>query len=401
VTFTDLGIEPRFAAALAAKGIREATAIQERIIPLLLQAGDSPRPLFFSSPTGTGKTFAYLLPLLQRISQAPVSGGPRLLILAPTLELCAQIKRSLDLFEPERSALLIGSAPLSRQIDGLKKKKPDYIVGNPARILQLAGMKKLRIGGAAFIVLDEGDRLADRELFDDTAAVLAAAAAGGNTPALMACSATAPRAGSRFFSLSACFPPVQAAEAAAGGEKPEHSAAWELIAAGGGVPENIAHWAFFAEERKKISVLRSLLAAAKPKKALVFAADGGRCGNIVSQLQYHHLAAGGIWGGMDKKARKAAIDNFRSGALSILAASDLACRGLDIEGITHVVALDTGDDEGAYLHRCGRTGRAGRRGIMITIGDADDLHRLQKIEKKLKIAVYPKELRGGKIAAPN
>jgi superfamily II DNA/RNA helicase len=120
-------------------------------------------------------------------------------------------------------------------------------------------------------------------------------------------------------------------------------------------------------------------------------------GNIVSQLQFHHLAAGGISGDMDKKARKGALDNFRKGGISILAATDLACRGLDMEGISHIIALDVPDSEEAYLHRSGRTGRAGKQGIMVSIGNEAEMRRLAGIEKKLRITVYPKELYGGRI----
>jgi superfamily II DNA/RNA helicase len=163
---------------------------------------------------------------------------------------------------------------------------------------------------------------------------------------------------------------------------------------------NIEHWAFFAEDRKKPDLLKSFLAAARPKKALVFSSRGGELGRIVSRLQYHHIAAGGIQGDMDKRARKAAIDGFRKGSIAVLVASDLACRGLDIEGISHVISLDTGDNAEAYLHRAGRTGRAGRRGIMVSIGNEEELRRLERIEKKLKITVYPKELYGGRIIRP-
>ncbi|MDR1390026.1 MAG: DEAD/DEAH box helicase [Treponema sp.] len=389
MTFTDLGIEARFLLPLDKKGIAAASEIQCLVIPKLLAPGPD-APLFFSSPTGTGKTLAYALPLVQRLlsrtklnpatQSRPNAKYPKLLVLAPTLELCAQIKKEFDLVAEGKSVLLSGSSALSRQIETIKKKKPLCIVGNPARILQLLALKKLNLAALEFIVLDEGDRLADRELFEDTAAILKTAFASA-PPVIIACSATKPREGSRFFSL------VKTAD-------------WEFARAGGTVPDTIEHWAFFTESRKKNAALRSFLAAAKPKKALVFVMSAGRCGTLVSILQHHHIAAAGLWSGMDKKARKAALDDFRAGRVAVLAASDLACRGLDIDGITHVIALETGESADSYLHRCGRTGRAGRRGIMATIGDEEDLRNLQKIEKKLGIAVYPKELRGGRVVSP-
>jgi superfamily II DNA/RNA helicase len=163
----------------------------------------------------------------------------------------------------------------------------------------------------------------------------------------------------------------------------------------------IEHWAFFGEERRKIPLLRSILAAAKPEKTLVFTGRGGQLGNIVSQLRYHHLSAGGIGGDMDKKGRKEAMDAFRRGKLKILVATDLACRGLDVEGISHVIALDIPRSDETYLHRAGRTGRAGKRGIMASIGAEEELRNLARIEKKLGIIVYPREVYGGRILAPD
>jgi superfamily II DNA/RNA helicase len=162
----------------------------------------------------------------------------------------------------------------------------------------------------------------------------------------------------------------------------------------------IDHWAIFSEGRRKIRTLRSFISAAAPGKALVFTSRPGDAGNIVAQLQFHKIAAAGLYGDLDKTKRRAALDDFRAGRVRVLVSSDLAARGLDIPEVTHVIALDVPSSGEAYLHRAGRTGRAGRRGIMVTIGDAEELPRLAAIEKRLGIAVYPKELYGGKIMAP-
>jgi superfamily II DNA/RNA helicase len=168
--------------------------------------------------------------------------------------------------------------------------------------------------------------------------------------------------------------------------------------------DKIEHWAFFCEERDKIGLLRSFLAAVHSRKAtlrvLVFTGRGAQVGNIVSKLQYHGIPALGLYGDMDKKARKQAMDDFRRGRAPVLVASDLAARGLDIPDISHIIALDTADDPDAYIHRAGRTARAGKRGIMATFGDEGEMRRLAKLEKKLGIVVYPKELYGGKVCAP-
>ncbi|MDR2701615.1 MAG: DEAD/DEAH box helicase [Spirochaetaceae bacterium] len=423
MNFSALRVAPHFLKILSRRGITKPTEIQRLVIPRLL-AGEN---LLFQAPTGTGKTFAYLLPLFQRLFADPagIQGKVRLLICAPTLELCSQIKGEVDFLLSERpadgvdaaatalaatasaavatgtaprAALLIGSADIKRQIEMLKKEKPAVVVGNSARLLQLARMGRLRLDGVRAVVLDEGDRLAANELREETEALLRFVPTGDRQTT--ACSATL-SAKSRER-LSSLFGPSIAVGSAITSDSAITSGSVPAVAFIQAEEKitSIEHWAFFAENRKKISCLRSLLAAAKPKKALVFTARGADAGNILSQLQYHHFAAGGIWGDMEKRVRKAAMDGFRQGNLSVLVASDLACRGLDIAGISHVIALDVPDDPELYLHRSGRTGRTGKRGIMASIGNEEELRRLQKIEKKLGITVYPKELYGGRVLAP-
>jgi superfamily II DNA/RNA helicase len=165
----------------------------------------------------------------------------------------------------------------------------------------------------------------------------------------------------------------------------------------------IEHWAIFSGERQKADTLRSLIAAlGKEKnkgafKALIFTARGERVADLAALLRHRKLAAAGLWGGMEKKARKAAIDGFRAGSIRFLVTSDLAARGLDINGVDYVITLDTGENPGAYIHRAGRTARAGKHGVMISVGAEADLRCLSKLEKKLAIAVYPKELYEGRV----
>jgi superfamily II DNA/RNA helicase len=393
--FAELGVSPHFIEKLRVRNIVKPTEIQKRVIPLLT----SGKNLIFRSATGTGKTFAYLLPLLQRLSAGEAAGesgsggnggsgkggGPLILICAPTLELCSQIKKEADFLlkgqePPVKVNLLIGSANLDRQIGALKKDRPRVIVGNPSRLLLLVRMKKLKLGSIGALVLDEGDRLFAEELAADTRELLGFINRDRQTAA---CSATiSPK--NRDLLLPFMGEGVLFEEA--GDEEVLRS--------------RIEHWAFFSEGRRKIQSLRSLLGAVKPKKALVFSGGGGQPGNIVSQLQYHRVPSAGLYGDMDKKNRKDAVDGFRSGKITVLVSSDLAARGLDIPGITHVIALDVPAEAGPYVHRAGRTGRAGRRGIMITIGDEEEMRRLARLEKKLGITIYPKVLYRGQVCVP-
>ena len=384
--FAALGIGPFFAAKLARRDIREPTDIQRQVIPPLL-AG---RSVLFQSATGTGKSFAYLLPLLQSLLESETGGsgprGPALVIAAPTYELCSQIKAEADFLlegSPLKTALLIGSVSAARQIESLKKTRPAVAAGNPARLLMLVRMGKLKLDHLRYLVLDEGDRLTADELLAATREFAVLAKSRREDMRTAACSATIGRK-SRDRLL-----PLMGKDCLA------------VETGGGDLYRNyIEHWAIFSEGRRKIRTLRSFIGAADPGKALVFTGRPGDAGNIVAQLQFHKIAAAGLYGDLDKKKRRAALNDFRAGRVRVLVSSDLAARGLDIPEVTHVIALDVPADGEAYIHRAGRTGRAGRRGIMVTIGDAEELPRLAAIEKRLGITVYPKELYGGKIGPP-
>jgi superfamily II DNA/RNA helicase len=281
-------------------------------------------------------------------------------------------------------------------------------------------MGKLRFGGLRFLVLDEGDRLLSDDLYKTAAELAALIHRRKPSPAERPADAGDSSAGeagagdSSAGEAGAGVPPGLCAVACSAtlsaashdrllpllGKKPGEFAVVETGEAEI-LRERITHWAFFSEGRRKLQTLRSLLAALKPKKALIISGRGGEPGKAAAQLQYHHIHAVPLFGDMDGKSRKAAIDGFRSGRIPVLVSSDLAARGLDIPGITHVIVLDVPEDGEVYIHRAGRTGRAGKRGIMITIGDAAEMQRLVRLEKKLGITVYPRELYGGKVCAPD
>jgi superfamily II DNA/RNA helicase len=385
-TFAELGIAPVYIERLAEKSISRPSAVQCLAIPPLLEG----KSIMFRSATGTGKTFAYLLPALQRIiedrEQADLSGakayaGPALAVCAPTLELCSQIKTEIEfLCAGKHGVTLLGaSVNITRQIESLRKAKPLAVAGSPGRLLLLAKMGKLKLGGLRFLIFDEADRLTAAECREETAAFAQTAAAKSANLITAACSATVSvKTGEYLRPLLENAPLL---------ETDEH----EILR------ERIEHWAIFSEGRKKTQTLVSLLAAAKPKKVLVFSNRVYDAGKLVAALQHRKINAAGLYSGMDKKERKAAIDRFRSGKAAVLVASDLAARGLDIPGISHVVALDVSEVRDSYIHRAGRTGRAGKRGIMISIGDEVEMRRLAALEKKLGITVHPKELYQGRI----
>ena len=395
MNFSDLGVEPFFSGKLAKRSINSPTAVQCLVIPPLAEG----KNIIFRSATGTGKTFAYLLPALQRIlpggtEKKTAIQGPALVVCAPTLELCSQIKNELDFLLPPgvSSSLLIGSVNLNRQIESLKKNRPVAVVGNPGRLLLLAKAGKLQFNNLQFFIFDEADRLTADDCREETKSLIRyinnevqfrlKRSPSENPLTIAACSATV------SIKLRESLCPLL--ENALFVETDEQEILREMI----------EHWAIFSEGRRKTQTLRSFLAAAKPRKVLIFTGRSFDVGKIVASLQHHHIGAAGLFSGRDKKDRKEAVEHFRSGKASVLVSSDLAARGLDIPGISHVVALDVPENKETYIHRAGRTGRAGRKGIMVSIGDEVEMHRLATLEKKLGIIVRPRELYGGRVGDP-
>ncbi|MBQ7158708.1 MAG: DEAD/DEAH box helicase [Treponema sp.] len=383
LTFAQLQISQDIATKLSEHEISEPTAVQAQAIPVISQ-GTS---VVFQSETGTGKTLAYLLPLVQKIRQ---SENPkkevRLVILAPTYELASQIKMQVPLFSDTKAALLIGGSPIKRQLE-LLKEKPEIVIGGPARLLELYHLKKLKLDGAFAVVLDEVDRLLSPELRDETVEMIKLVGANQTTKEsaqLVACSATiTPNT-------------VKILSDAKNGEKIDTL----FLPPEDVLRKRITHMAIFAEQRDKIETLRKLLTAEKPAKALIFTSRVDQVANITSKLQYHHFDCAGLHAKTDKQERKVAIDRFRSGKCPILVTSDLASRGLDIPNITYIIQMDFPSNEDFFIHRAGRTARAGKTGTNIVIGDEYEMRKYAALEKKLGFVVYPKVLYHGKLMNP-
>ncbi|WP_288620962.1 DEAD/DEAH box helicase [uncultured Treponema sp.] len=385
-TFSDLGITKELTDALALAGITEPTAVQREVIPLIA----AKKNIMFQSETGTGKTLAYLLPLIQRLeTEENPSKAVKILIASPTYELAAQIKVQIQAVSKIKCALCIGGAPIARQIDMLKEK-PQIVIGGAARLLELIHLKKLKADSTEVLVLDEADRLLSPELRDSTEGLLERLPANVE---LIGNSATVSDYTRKILQ--------KARDGITGGKYSEEDAI-KLIT----LPledvlrKRIEHWAIFAERRDKIDTLRSFINAEKPQKLIVFTARTDQIENIVSKLAYRKIDCAGLSGKTDKKNRKAAIDRFRSGKLPVLVTTDLASRGLDIPGITHVVQMDLPETTDFFIHRAGRTGRAGNTGINCVIGDEREMENYARLEKKIHIKVYPKILYGGKLLAP-
>lgn len=355
---------------LKSLNITTPTSVQQNVIPTILEN----KNVIFQSETGTGKTFTYLLPIIKRIYETSTNEGIKAIICAPTFELASQIKQAAMSVTSLKTALFIGGTPIKRQIESLKEK-PQIIVGTTARLLELIKLKKIKTNNLFTIVFDESDRLIKKETIEDVYDLLKVIP---QTTQIIACSATIDEKTKKVFTGEVILMPQEDV-----------------------LKKNITHWAIYAEQRSKIDTLRKVILAEKPEKALIFTSRADQVENIYSKLTYKNIDCVALHAKADKQKRKSAIDKFKSGKIKYLITSDLAARGLDIPGISHVIQMDLPSDNDFFVHRAGRTARAGKKGINLVIGDEYEMNKYALLEKKLGIIVYPKEIYNGKITEPS
>ncbi|OLN29610.1 DEAD/DEAH box helicase [Desulfosporosinus metallidurans] len=373
-SFNQLGLDESLVAALKQERIVEPTAIQEQTIPLILENRD----IVGQSETGTGKTLAYLLPIFQKIDTQKREN--QAMILTPTHELAIQIQREIEILTKNSglavtSTAIIGNVNITRQIEKLKEKQ-HIIVGSSGRILELIQKKKISSQTIKTIVLDEADRLLDENNSQVVKAVI---------------KTTLSR--TQLLLFSATLPPVTMQRASEFLKNPEIVRVTGKIM----VAPTITHMYFLAEQRDKIEVLRKLIRMILPTRALIFINRSEEIEKMVERLRFHGLEATGLYGGANKVDRRKAMNDFKTGKISLLVASDLAARGLDIKGITHIFNLDLPEDPQLYLHRVGRTGRAGESGRAISIVTFKEVSYIKRLENTFEIRISPKEMFQGRI----
>ena len=348
---------------LAEKGIVEPTAVQKQVVPEI----KSGKNILFQSETGTGKTLAYLIPLLENISQEEKK--VQIVISAPTHELASQIKSEIQSISDIKVALLIGGAPIKRQQE-LLKEKPLVVIGGPVRLLELINLKKLKVDAVKAIVLDEVDRLLSPELRDETTELVSSMPKNSN---LISCSATTKSNIVKILEDALENRKSQNLPECENNETIDEKIETILLPMEDVLKRKITHWAFFVEQRKKIEFLRKLLVAEKPSKVLIFTSRADQVENIYSKLKFAKVDCAALHAKTDKIERKQAIDRFRSGKNKILITSDLAARGLDFPDVSHIIQMDVSTNDDFFIHRAGRTARAGKTGINIVIGDAHEM----------------------------
>jgi superfamily II DNA/RNA helicase len=330
-----------------------------------------------NSETGTGKTLAYLLPLFQKID--PQLAATQLIVVVPTHELAIQIQRQAGALAvnsglPIRSVLLIGGTLMQRQIDKLKKK-PQVIIGSPGRIREMITLNKVKVGLVKCVVLDEADRLLSAESLASVRSIVKSLPHGRQ---LVFVSATEQADATREANTMA----------------PE----LVMVRAGAArVNSDIEHYYIVCEERDKPDWLRKLIRAMNPERALVFVHRNESAEVVAAKLAHHKIKVADLHGAFTKEERKKAMDDFRGGRVNVMIASDVAARGLDIKGVSHIFNFDAPSDCKSYLHRVGRTARAGAKGLAISLLTDRDLRLVRRFEEELGIVMTPILLREGEV----
>ena len=362
--FSELGLAEPLQHALAARKHTTPTPIQAQAIPEALAGRD----LIAIAQTGTGKTAAFALPILHRLAEATVSvraRAPRALVLAPTRELAIQIADEFRAYGARlqlRLAVIYGGVGQRPQVDALARGT-DILVATPGRLLDLMGQRRVSLDRIEHLVLDEADRMLDMGFIRDVRRILAALPAARQS---LLFSATMPRDVARLAS-DFLRDPVRVAVT------PQATPV-----------ERIRQSVFHVPSEDKQRLLAEILDDPALSRVLVFARTKHRANRVATQLEKGGVAADAIHGNKSQSARQRALERFRRGEARVLVATDIAARGIDIEDISHVINFELPNVPESYVHRIGRTARAGAGGIAYSFCDADERASLSQIERLIR-----------------
>lgn len=363
MTFSELNIDQDMVDALAAKGIVEPFPIQAQTIPLALSGQD----IIGQAKTGTGKTFGFGLPIIQRIGLDPAP-GVKVLVVVPTRELCVQVAEDLELATSNRSTSVVsiyGGKAYEGQVEQLKAGA-QIVVGTPGRLLDLAGQRLLDLKQVQEVVLDEADKMLDLGFLADIEKIFQQVPATRHT---MLFSATMP---GPIVALARRFM-----------TRPVHIRATDPDE--GLTQANIKHVVYRAHSLDKDEVIGRILQSEGRGKTVVFTRTKRAAAKLVEELNDRGFNAAAVHGDLNQEQRERAMAAFKAGKKDILIATDVAARGIDVNDVTHVINHTVPDDHDTYLHRAGRTGRAGKTGIAVTFVDWDDLHKWALINRALEM----------------
>lgn len=368
-TFAALGVAAEICDALAARGITHTFAIQELTLPIALSGQD----LIGQARTGMGKTYGFGVPLLDRVfddADIPeLDGTPRALVIAPTRELAIQVSDDLEVAAahlPLNVITLCGGRPYEEQIKQIKAGA-DVVVGTPGRLLDLCQKKHLSFDKVSVLVLDEADEMLDLGFLPDIEKILTLL--HGNPHQTMLFSATMP---GPIVTLARTFltKPVHI-RAESGDDQQTHSSTRKIT--------------FQAHRMDKVAVLSRILQAEGRGRTIIFTRTKRAAASVADELAQRGFSVGAVHGDMDQSARERSLTAFREGTVEILVATDVAARGIDVDDVTHVINHQVPDDPMTFVHRIGRTGRAGHTGTAVTLVGYDELSKWQIINEELDL----------------
>ena len=363
--FADLGLSDELLAAVIAAGYDTPTPIQAQAIPAVLMMKD----LIGIAQTGTGKTASFVLPMIDVLAHGRRRAMmPRSLILEPTRELAAQVAENFEKYGKNhdlKMALLIGGVQMGDQVKALNEGV-DVLIATPGRLMDLFERGKILLTGCDLLVIDEADRMLDMGFIPDIETICSKLPATRQT-----------------LLFSATMPPVIKKLA----DKFLSNPKYIEVARPATTNTNIAQHKVMVGSKQKREVLRHLLRTDNVSTAMIFANRKTTVRELAKSLKSHGFAAGEIHGDMDQSSRIAELDRFKDGSINILCCSDVAARGLDVKGVSHVFNFDTPWHPDDYVHRIGRTGRAGATGRAFTFVAPEDAEAIENVEK----------LTGGKI----
>jgi len=366
--FADLGLSDELLQSVLSAGYDEPTPIQAQAIPSVLMMRD----LIGIAQTGTGKTASFVLPMIDILAHGRRRAlMPRSLILEPTRELAAQVAENFEKYGKNhdlKMALLIGGVQMGDQVKALNEGV-DVLIATPGRLMDLFERGKILLTGCDLLVIDEADRMLDMGFIPDIETICTKLPANRQT---LLFSATMP-------------PPIKKLA-----DRFLNNPKYIEVARPATANVNIAQHKVRVESRKKREVLRHLLRTDDVATAMIFCNRKTTVRELAKSLKSHGFAAGEIHGDMDQPARIAELDRFKAGQVNILVCSDVAARGLDIKGVSHVFNFDTPWHPDDYVHRIGRTGRAGATGRAFTFVAPDDAEAIANVEKLtgMEIPVY-------------
>ena len=365
LTFAELNIDQDMVDALATKGIIEPFPIQSQTIPMGLAGQD----IIGQAKTGTGKTLGFGLPLLQSLGTDP-EPGVKALVVVPTRELCVQVAEDLVLAASNRRtkiAAIYGGKAYEGQVEELRAGA-QVVVGTPGRLLDLASQRLLSLKDVKVMVLDEADKMLDLGFLADIEKLFAQ---------------TSPTRHTMLFSATMPGPIVALARRFM--NKPIHIRATDPNE--GLTQANIKHIVYRAHNLDKDEVIARILQSEGRGKTVVFTRTKRAAAKLVEELGDRGFNAAAVHGDLNQEQRERAMAAFKAGKKDILIATDVAARGIDVNDVTHVINHTIPDDHDTYLHRAGRTGRAGKTGIAVTFVDWDDMHKWSLINRALDMGI--------------